>query len=192
MPKCSQCPNEAMYNVYGHPLCLNCFYKIQQIQQARNTELRAMINYVSDQIDYTAGLTNIPPRLEVPQPIVQNVPIRYNHIKIDNSVVGAISTGDAAKIDVSLSHIYLSGNKDLCEVISQFTNQLIVDKKLQAQSRQEILEQLAFVTEQLARPTTKKSVIWPIIESIGNKLSTIVNLATAWEKVSRLIEPLLS
>jgi hypothetical protein len=187
MTKCSQCQNEAMYRVGDYPLCLHCYHKLADIQQKASAERAAMMNYLSEEMWFAAGLSSTPPQLHVPQPITHHGPLKFNSIHVDNSVVGSINTGDAATIDVSLSNIRIGGNEALAKALTDFTNAVLVESEIGFEGRNEILEQLAFIATELTKPVTRTSIVKPVVEGIAKTIGAFAGLATLWEKVQSLI-----
>lgn len=191
MPECCQCSNEAIGEFQGYPLCLDCLHKLYEIQQIKNQgnlQLMAMINYVSDHMRYTAGLTDAAPRLQVPNPVVWHIPVKFNHIKVDNSVVGTISTGDMAQIDTSLSHIFQQGHKELVEAMSDFTSTMLSTNEVDDTDKRTVLELLSTMSQQLATNTAKKSVTQSLAHSIHEIIKTVPALITLWEKVPPILK----
>jgi len=191
MTKCSQCDKNAMYEVGGHSLCQECFLKWQQVQQTAQNQKAATLNYLSDEISYSMGLSDKPPRLKIPQPIHQTIPIgTLNHIKVDNSNVGAINTGDFVTIDTNLELLFSKGQEPLAKAIAEFTSELAKSTAIQSDLKKELFEQLSFITSQLKDQTPKKSLVNPIWESVLQKVSTVSNLVNIGITISKLIDKL--
>ena len=184
---CSQCTNQAMYNVAGYPLCLHCYTKFQMVMQQQQAERAAMINYLSEQIGYTMGTRSAPPRLEIPQPIINQAPLKINHIEISNSVVGAINTADAATLNVSLNQIQVGVDNELAQQLAGIVNAISEHTNIDADSKKEMLEQLTFLSQELAGRRARKSIFSPILKGIARTLSVFSDLSTLWERVSPLI-----
>jgi hypothetical protein len=45
MAACDQCGKPAVFNVDGHPICVDCNLKIQQAFQIRDTAIKQQINF---------------------------------------------------------------------------------------------------------------------------------------------------
>ena len=101
MTKCSQCPNNAMYQFDKHPLCLDCYTKVMQVQNQKLTHLAGEINYLSDFIDETVGIPTYA-RMPKPKPVVDGKKITHNHINVDRSVIGTINTGTINSLNQTL------------------------------------------------------------------------------------------
>ena len=98
--KCYQCDRPAMYQVgkQNIPLCLDCYFKYAQIQQQADENNERMLNYLSDEMSYLAGLPPMGPRFPPrPQPVVV-AGARLQNIDLHNSVVGTINTGSIGTV----------------------------------------------------------------------------------------------
>jgi len=102
----------------------------------------------------------------------------FNNINVSNSIIGTINTGNVRSIDVSLSVIREQGDDEAVGAIKNLTEAVLQSNELIVDQKNEILEQLAFVTDQLSQPKEKRqrSLIKPILTGIGSTLSTINTL----------------
>jgi len=75
------------------------------------------------------------------------------------------------------------------QAIKELTEQLIQSIDLKDAQKNEILEQLSFISEQLTKPkeSRKWSLIKPVFTTIGSTLSGFSNLLSVWEKLRHLI-----
>ena len=194
MSNCSQCGKPAIVTVGDHPLCVDCNLKFQQAEEINNTFLERRANYLSDQIEATVGLPGILPRYPVRQPAVHQGVLTFNNIKVDNSVIGSINTGNVQSIDVAMSHIKASGNDDLAQEISKFTEAVIKEAAISKELRDDILEQLAFLMSEygLSKAKRKTSIIKSVLLTIKDTVSTIASLSTAWSKIHPFLERIFS
>ena len=191
--KCHQCGRPAVMR-YGEGkevllLCVDCSLKFQQaieMSQRRNAE---MINYLTGQIESQFGMYGMFPRFQVSSPVIHQGDIKLNNINVNNSTVGAINTGTVHSIDVSLSVIKNQGEPEVVQAIKELTEQLIQSIDLKDAQKNEILEQLSFISEQLTKPkeSRKWSLIKPVFTTIGSTLSGFSNLLSVWEKLRHLI-----
>jgi hypothetical protein len=191
--KCFQCDKPAVIK-YGEGkeillLCLDCNLKYQQaieMAQRRNAE---MINYLTGQMESQVGMYGMFPRYQVTSPVIHKGDIKLNNINVSNSIVGAINTGVVQSIDVSLSVIKNQGEPEVVDAIKSLTEQLIKSNDINETQKNDILEQLSFVSDQLAKPkeSRKWSLIKPVFTTIGSALSGFSNLLSAWEKLRSLI-----
>lgn len=74
------------------PLCVACYH---QLEVAQTLALRAAaigLNLAAAEMDYATGLPNLSPRMQLPE--IPRGPVILNNIRVDNSVVGSINTGN--------------------------------------------------------------------------------------------------
>jgi hypothetical protein len=189
MENCSQCGKPAMYKVEGgHLLCLDCFYKYESIKRQDLADLLALKNFYIDQIEVTTGLHGHFPRHQIPQPS----PIVNRNINISNSTVGAVNTGYIDNMNVNLKHIADNGNEDLAKLLIQFAEELMkID--ISVDSKNEVLEQIDFLSNQLAgQEPPKKSMTKSVLKSIPLLISSSESLLNIWNNISEKISGLIS
>jgi hypothetical protein len=192
MTKCSQCKNQAVWIINEAPLCVECYSKFVQAWQAQMNIYMQDINYLTDSMESTVGLYGILPRYRVPQPIHYHNQGKqvYNTINVDNSVIGSINTGKVKQIEVAMNHINNLGNEELASALKELTEKIISSSDLNINLKNEIIEQISFLSSQATIPKNKQqsSVIKAIINSIKNTISVSAALITIWDK----LEPLLN
>ena len=193
MVSCTQCGKPALFMVGDSPLCVDCNLKVEQAARLRDIALKEQVNFYADQIEAVTGLYGITPRYAITQPVLHDGPMTLHNIKIDNSVVGAINTGEVMRIDVALSHIKIEGNAPLQQALSHFTESVIACNDLAATQKNEILEQLAVIAEQTAQPPQqrKAAVVKALLAAVKDAVSTISTLSTLWQQVHPAIAHLL-
>lgn len=194
MAECNQCGKPAVVAVGGSPLCVACYYKLQQAMRLRDIMLKEEMNFLMAQAEAMTGLYGISPRYEMPAPVIQQGPMNFHNIKVDRSVVGAINTGEVQRIDVALSHISLLGNEELHGALSQFTEAVIASTAISPESKNEILEQIAAIASESLLPKAKRrpGVVKAILAAVSGAVSTIADLASLWGKLEPLLHKILS
>ena len=189
--KCSQCGNaEAIYEIEGHPLCLNCAYKVEQMNNMELVANMQQINFLLGQIEATTGLYGFSPKYQIPEapPIInQQGGITLNNINVEKSVIGSINTGNIGQIDVALSNIRNGGDDKLADNIKEFTEAVLASTELTIEMKNEIVEQLSFLSGQATVPqeSQKRSIIKPILSTIGEGIQHIPGLLTLFEKLGQ-------
>ena len=183
---CCQCGKVAVYQVKGNPLCLDCVYKVEQINYMKQIQYMQEINYLNAEMEALIGLPGISPRYEIPKPptILQSQgKITFNNINVNKSVIGAINTGNIGQIDIALNNIKNSGDEDTAKIIKEFTEGIMNEKELNNQLKNAIIEQLSFLASQAALPKDgqKKSIIQPILKTIGESIKHIATLVNLFE-----------
>ena len=100
-----------------------------------------------------------------------------------------INTGNVESIDVSLTFLKEQGNEEIAELIKILTKEIIKNKDIVENQKNKILEQLAFITEQLSIPKEqrKTSILKTIFATIFTSISGFSNLLEILEKVKKLI-----
>jgi hypothetical protein len=193
MAQCSQCSNPAMFLLEGHPVCLHCYATFQQLIQARIATLNQELNYIADMAESMTGIYGVMPRYKVPQPVVHTGPMTFHNINVNKSVVGSINTGTIQRLNVALSQISLSGNEELQAGLKQFAEAVLDEATLDAKFRNDLLEQLAFISTQLAsgQESRQRSVLAAVVESVANAVTTAGGLAKLWEALRPMIEKCL-
>ncbi|HEC67306.1 MAG TPA: hypothetical protein ENI35_00590 [Candidatus Desulfofervidus auxilii] len=189
--KCHNCGKPAIvtYNNGKLALCLDCNLKFQQAQELIFRRNVKMLNYLTAEIEAVGGLPRLFPRYKVSSPVYYKGDLVLNNINIQNSNVGVINTGNVESIDVSLTFLKEQGNEEIAELIKILTKEIIKNKDIVENQKNEILEQLAFITEQLSIPKEqrKTSILKTIFATIFTSISGFSNLLEILKKVKKLI-----
>jgi len=190
MPSCSQCGKPAIILVDNNPLCVDCYLKFQQAMQIQDTMNMQEMNYLTDMMEATVGLYGVLPKYKVRQPVVHQGPLTFHNIKVDQSVIGSINTGDVQRIDVAMNHIKTSGNEKLVKALKEFTEAVIAETKLNAELKNQIIEQISFLTSQSALPKEKRKsgIIKAVLLAVKNTVSTMGTLSSLWNNLQPLLE----
>lgn len=180
--KCSQCDNKAVVMVGDAPLCVNCNLKLAQATQIRDRMLKEEENFIIGQIEAVSGMYGVVPKHNLPDPVIHHGPITLHNIKVSNSIVGAINTGEVEQIDVALSHIGLEGNVELQKKLSEFTQAVLDQRDLDLTLKNEILEQLSLLTTQVATPPAerKTGIVKAVVSGISEAVKTSTQLLGLW------------
>jgi len=190
MPSCSQCGKPAIISVDNNPLCVDCYLKFQQAMQIQDNMYVQEMNYLTDMMEATVGLYGVLPKYKVRQPVVHQSPLTFHNIKVDQSVIGSINTGEVQRIDVAMSHIKSSGNEQLVRALKEFTEAVIAETKLDAELKNQIIEQISFLTSQsaLSKEKRKSGIIKAVLLAVKNMVSTMVALSPLWNNLQPLLE----
>jgi hypothetical protein len=189
MTPCSQCGKPAVFNVNGHPICVDCNLKIQQASQIRNNALKERYNLLLDQADAVTGLHGVMARLPIQRPIIHEGPMSFHSIKIDKSVVGAVNTGTVEKMEVALNNIHaLNQNAELEQHLKNFTEAVLHEAKLSAQAKNNVMEQLSELAAQVALPKESRAIV--IMKALVTSIATNIastGLIEHWDKIKNLL-----
>ncbi len=182
MARCSQCTKPAMFEVDGHPICLDCKAKLSQMWQAELAGNVSQLNFLLGMAEAQTGLPGTLPRYQVPQPTIQQGPVNFNNINVSESVVGAINMGQVRQIDVAMDRIATEGNTELVASLKAFTETVLADQQLKEEHRDEIIEMLAFLTTQCALPKggRQPSIAQTVLERVGQMVQTVTSLSPLW------------
>jgi len=187
MATCGQCGKPAIFNVDGHPVCVDCNLKIQQAFQIRDNAAKQQINFLLDQADAITGLTGVFGRYHLQNPLVQG-PVAFHSINVDRSVVGSINTGTVEKMEVALNNIHVyNQNEQLEHALREFAEAIIGDKSLAPDAKDEIIEQLSLLAAQAATKKESRTMIMmkALVRSIGTSIPAA--LIEHWDKIRVLI-----
>ena len=107
-------------------LCVDCYYKlaVAHTLQLRNAAIG--MNHAAMEMDFVTGLRSFTPQMQVPD--LPRAPMTLNNIKVDNSVVGAINTGEVGTIDVSNTQLGHTGNKGVGDALKVLTEATVRDR----------------------------------------------------------------
>lgn len=193
MSTCNQCGKPAMCEISGHFLCLDCTHKFQQLNKSHMDDSFRYLNFLTDEMEAIAGVHGILPKFEIPKTVVHKGQINFNNINVEGSVVGAINTGNVQSIDVAMSHIHDNlGYTELAEALKEFTEEFINDKSIESDVKDEIIEQLSFLTEQVISPKEhqKSSIARTVLKSMKETMTnfaSLTTLITSWEKLQTIL-----
>jgi hypothetical protein len=195
MPPCSQCDRQAIWSVNGANLCVWCYARFEEVQQQKLRHLMAMSNEAADAMDShmrSFGVNMQTPRYKIP-PLAPTVryegPVTFHNINVQGGVVGAINTGSVKTIDVAIGNLNEKGDPALGIALKDLTEAVIKSTELQAQSKQEILEQLSFLSAQTTIPknTRQFGMITAVMDGVNKAVSTSTALLNLWQKIHPLI-----
>jgi hypothetical protein len=192
---CEQCGKRAIGHVNDVPLCVDCYAKLQAAyaneqaaEDMRRRGLIAQYNHILDQAGATVGMTF--PHIQMP-PVTGAVTL--NNIKIDNSVVGAINTGNVRTIDVSLSYLHQAGNDKARDALKALT-EAILAASIDNSQKNDLVEQVAFLTEQAVAPTKdrKPGLIKATLNALTEAAGTVSSMGGAWQAAEPVLKMLFN
>ncbi len=196
LQKCTQCGKPAIQPYGDNYLCLDCLEKISLIQ-SRSAEQRhreiiyhmQMSNAAEKYINETMsgiGSQELSFDLNMFQP---SRTVKLNSVNVSNSIVGNISTEEVGNIQVSLKKINASGDAEAAAKLHELTTAIISTNEIEVERKNEILEQISLLTEQISLPkqNRKKGIIKAAASAIKETASTITSVAGAWGKIETFI-----
>ncbi len=182
---CSQCSKPAVFNGPIGPLCLDCTFKYQQIMDNQIANQERAINFLMDEMDMTFGIGRIGARFpERKPPIIQAAPVTMNNLNIDRSIIGAVNTGVVNQLEVNMKNISQGADE-----VKKFTEAVLKDKKLGKQQKEEIIQQLSYLVQQLRLPEQNRNI--SVIKAVGKATMEIINfsasLVALWVPIKGLL-----
>ena len=125
-PKCNQCNTPAVLDMKGIHLCINCYSKFQEANYLRHIQLASISNQLLDNIDDITGLPRTGGRFQIPTPTTINAGhTTYNNIRVNDSIVGTINTGNIKKLDSRVSTMRGENRRELAGAIQQLTQAIL-------------------------------------------------------------------
>lgn len=185
---CSQCQKLGITAVNAMLLCVDCFYKFEV---ARTLGLRIAaigMNHASAQLDHMSGLPNFTPRIQVPE--IPKGPIILNNIRIDNSVVGSINTGNVQSIDVSITYLKEAGNEQISVALETLAEAIANTIAIPVLDKDRLLDQVAYLSEQAVASAKDRrpGMIQAAFASITQAAGAVAAVATAWAAAAPLLK----
>lgn len=191
--KCNQCSTPAVWDIKGIYLCINCYATLQQANYLQFAQLASTYNAVLEDFYETAGLPITGGKVQIPMPTTINAgETTFNNIRVNDSVVGSINTGNVQKLDVSVSAMRAENRENLANAIQQLTEAILNTSDLEPDSKDSALECLSFLSDQAITPEAerKTTVGKTIIPTLENILLKSERIAKLWSKVKSLFEML--
>ncbi|HEY3349279.1 MAG TPA: hypothetical protein VGM13_05845 [Thermoanaerobaculia bacterium] len=189
-PKCDQCerPSYGFFegpNGPGPPLCVEHMSMLQNTMNRRLDHLRQRKEQLLDSMEFITGIAI--PRTAPPTPIIQERPV-YNTLRVTNSTIGAIVQGHVHSVEASVTVVQKS-DPALAAALTSLTESVLNSKDLTEAAREEAVEQLAFISEQVAaKPEARKP---GIVAATASKLGETVKVASSLYEGVKSLWPLL-
>lgn len=191
-PACSQCGRPAYCSYNGHPLCVDHYGKVQEIEHAEFTRNAALLNYVGRQFHQISGLEGLvppPPQLNIPQPVTYVGHGAFQNINVDRSTIGSLNTGFIKNLDVRVSTLRQLGHEKVAHQLQQLTEAVVNSTQLAQEAKEEVIELLSALTNEIIKPpqSRSKSLIKSLASSLNQMLSGASSLATLWQTMNSLL-----
>jgi hypothetical protein len=169
--RCHQCPRPAFYEVGDEkiPLCLDCWSKFEEANFRKFLMNAAMMNQTMDHMDEITGLGRTGGR--IPVAAIAGAFRRsavYNNIKVTNSQVGMINTGDLAKIDAAITMTAGSDADAIGRQVRELTQAVVDARDIAQEQKKELVELIQALSEQVVS-ARKKPVMASLLRSIEER-----------------------
>ena len=190
-PKCSQCDTPAVWDIKGTYLCVDCYAKLQQANYLQFVQLASIHNQLSDNMDDIAGLPQTGGRFQIPTPTtIKAGQTTFNNIRVNDSIVGTINTGNVQKLDSRVSAIRGENRQELANAIQQLTQAILNAPDLQPSNKDSALDCLSFLSDQALTPETERqsTVGKTIVSTLEKILANTGSIASIWSVVKPLFD----
>lgn len=146
-----------------------------------------MLNQALDEIDVTTGMYLGEGRIPVAALAkAMGRPVTNNNIRISNSSVGVLNTGDLAKINAVVTITEGSDAEELGRSIRDFAQAVAESVELTRESKQEIGELLSALSEQVAGRRSRP-VVGSLLKELGARVQSISALWAFCERIGKLL-----
>lgn len=100
--------------------------RIADKMYARNASL---LNQIADQMETMTGGSGVVARFEIPQPTIHTGNTVHN-IRVDNGVIGAITTGQIKSLNVALDNVQNAGSPELANTLHVLSEAVLASSDL--------------------------------------------------------------
>ena len=117
----------------------------------------------------------------------------YNNIRVDNSIVGSINTGNIKKLDIMMSAIREGNNCELANALQNLTQAILNATNLKQSDKNSALECLSFLSEEAFTPEKERRPTMGrvAISTLEQILSNVGSIASVWSAAKPLLETLI-
>lgn len=169
----------------GQNLCVEHAAMLSGMVERQRAQNAAMINYLTEQIEYTMGAPSSGPRIAIPQPpptVVHSGDITNNQFRIDRSVIGSLNTAEVAKIEVSMNNIQNNDSSDFTTAIKELTEAFAANTALQNSKKEELVEILSYLSNQATLPEhqQQKTLIKRMLGRVPQIIASAADLTALW------------
>jgi len=198
--KCDQCDRPGLYDYgNGKRLCLPCHALVEDLR-LRNEENGfrqqlinlAMLNEANDAMDAVAPWAATGARIPVAAiAAAATRGTKMTNIHISGSQVGVLNTGDLAKIDAMVTLTKGSDAEEFGAAMKSLTEAVVQSQDMQADTKREVGELLAALTEQVVVKRSKP-VAMTVLQGIEDRTQGINAVWDLVVKVGGLVGLLLA
>ena len=84
----------------------------------------------------------------------------YNNIRVNDSIVGTINTGNVGKLDSRVSAMRGENRQELADAIQQLTQSIVDAPDLKSNDKNSALEYLTFLSDQALTPGNRTPICY--------------------------------
>jgi hypothetical protein len=112
------------------------------------------------------------------------------NLKVDNSVIGAINTGQIRNLNVALDNVKNAGSPELANALQQLTEAVLASSELSPEKKKLAVNHLSNITNQAVLPKDKRQsrIGRKILEGFERVISVSPVLLGIWDTVQPLVE----
>lgn len=151
-----------------------------------------MMNQALDDMDMVVGINSGGPRLPVGQlaRAMQKAPT-YTNIRVSNSQVGVLNTGEIARIDAAITLTKDSDVEAIGGQLQLLTQAIVNASDIDAAIKTDLIDLLQSLSEQIIGKR-KPSVIRSLLGSIEERAKGFNSIATAASTLAKAVYSLFS
>jgi hypothetical protein len=125
--------------------------------------------------------------------VQQTGPVNFQNMRVEKSTIGSINTGTIHQLDVAIGQAHDAGAAPLAEAIKALAEAFVQSKDLDDSRKNEALEQLTLLTEQVRLPAAqrKSGLIRAALGALKDTATTVAGLLSVWEKAKPYLDQLL-
>lgn len=193
--KCCQCSKPALFLVGPEgqqvPLCLDCNAKFQEMLDRQNENSERMMNYLASEMEMTVGLSGLLPRFPErrPRTVIRSGNITMHNIKIDNSNIGVLNTGNIGTVDTAIGSMRSSGDSAAADSFRLLTEALVRLQDVDSELKNRLLEVLSVLASEATAPPAqrRKSAMRPLLVDLATLTSGVQSLAQLYAQYAPAI-----
>ncbi|MGO7297397.1 hypothetical protein ACC677_08640 [Rhizobium ruizarguesonis] len=185
--RCSQCGKPPVWQIGALPLCVDCYHKFT-VSRTLDFRIAAIgMNYAAEEMDHLVPFGGQSPRIQVPD--IPRGPTILNNIKVDNSVVGSINTGNVESIDVNISYLRKAGGDEVSAALVELTEVIARATDIDDGQKQALLDQVEFVSEQAVKGAEgrRPGMISAALSALDSTSKATASLSAIWSSVHPIL-----
>ena len=188
MAQCSQCGKPAIVEYQTHPLCVEHYRMMMQIEHSRLSWIAANLNVVRGELN--AGGLIQDPMMEIPPNPFIGGDITLNNLNISQSTIGSLNTGNIVNLDAGITIMRSRGENELAAAIKEFTEAVSNSNEINKAGINEINEQLEFLVAQATAEPQNRSIgtVKSVLSGIQSSISSVAGLLTIWNNIEPLFK----
>jgi hypothetical protein len=189
--RCSQCPTPALYMVGEDggetPLCLACYSRLEDIRFRQFLMAAAGANQASDDMDSLVGFGRTGGRIPVEALArAASMSRTYNSIRIANSNVGVINTGNLARIDAAVTISQGTETAEFGARLKDLVEKIVADQTATNEQKKELVEVATAISDQVVSKAPSKTVVRTLFGQLVSMSTGFTTIAAAVEQLHKV------